>query len=79
MSRNLVYLSRMGDRHPCQVWSNPCFDRKHYVNASRLIDAIFSVKASKKQEDVEVRITERMCIKKKGGKVLSITLKRRRN
>jgi hypothetical protein len=78
MSRNLiVYLSRRGDRQPCLSWSNPSFDSKHYSNASRLIDAIFSVKASKKQEDVEVRITERMSIKRTANKVLSITLKRR--
>jgi hypothetical protein len=78
MSRNpIVYLSRREDRHPCLSWSNPSFDKRHYSNASRLIDAIFSIKASKKKEDVEVRMKERICIKRTGNKVLSITLKRR--
>jgi hypothetical protein len=75
----LIYLSRRGDRYPCLSWSNPSFDSKHYSNASRLIDAIFAVCTSKKQENLEVKVTERMCIKRMGNKVVSITLKRRRN
>lgn len=75
MAATLVYQSQRGnDVHYPLSWTNPAYQSKHYRNASRLIDAIFSEKT---KERIVRFTTERTEVVKENGKVLTIRLRRR--
>ena len=71
MAATLVYQSQRGNRPQSSTWQNPA--AKHYRNASRLIDAIFT---NKSKGRIVVFHTSHTEIVKENGKVLTIRLRR---
>jgi len=75
MGATLVYQSQRGNYgHYPLVWNHPAYQGKHYRNASKLIDAIFSQKT---KERIVKFTTDRTEVVKENGKVLTIRLRRK--